>query len=894
MEEIKETISCEEFELMLVDNYEGLLTEEEKVAFKAHKKQCKKCKKSFKLFKEMMETLKNDSVDLPEGFHSRLMDKIGSECFFNDKVENEDSIIINDIEVIKTDLSEDIEKIEDTEAIEKMDTDLDENVIGEQNQEIENVDQVKEDLDNKEKISAFVTSFKDKAKGTVDFVVTSTEGVKEKVSEKVSEVVHNKDNENAEVQKVIKEEHTEEVAIVEAASIDTEEKVKTSFTDKITDFFGMKKKTLGFVVAACCCIIAVPIIASVMDFGVGSTGTDYAVESTGAETSNLMELAEDSESDLSDEVVAGGTTPQVSSAKASVDRAVFEKYVVDDSFKTGNFNLVYENNQKFANTLFAKINADENMRVLNEQLSKRESNSVGTTTYKQGDFFDIYGDDLESYNFNHNDIPYVVEEYNAHMISITNQINLLDDAKDNLSNKEASKLETEILLLESQRDAYMAEFQRIESSLGNYAYSITVSNYDNVWRDGFFTTIINDLTNSINFSFVLVLILFAITVILLILQKVFNQKIDEIDLKKHYSKFLKGALAITFLSTLIFVISSVFETYDSGYSTGVGILNDFLYTKDVTESATSEVDEVSNSAYSEYEEQVAYSGYVSLEIKNLQKASNSVDEIIDTYDVKVEDSSYSNGDFDYMYMTLRVPNDSYDEVYNKLLTLGTVVESNKSMENYTDTLTTLEFETSNLKNTIETYKDSVSDFTKADDIINIASTISSLEYDQYYNDTMALALQDKVDYSTINLTLAKTNSGIVFLQPSFYGDIIGTVFRIFAYILSFALLIFLPIIVIYLFNRIAIKVFKIVRFKKITSGDESKNPFVKIKNKVSKSNVIEETVVNSDTENLNNEIENNKESEVIENTDITVANTDTDDNLEVLNFSDKYAKDDEK
>ncbi len=930
MDENRKKLSCDEFEDLISGYYENEISEADRITFKEHKKECKNCKKSYKIFKEMMKTLATDEVELPEGLHSRLMEKIQKECFetisnneeatgvstleqvsIKDKIEEPVTVAVSVSDLVEKEVEtsnsfvanvKDLSEIkEETISVEPVITN--EPVLVDEVTTDEDIAtlQTKETSDKKEEALAFVNSVKGKVFEKVDMVVTSTEGVREKAFEKVNDVV-NKIDENKKV--VVSEDSEEEPNSSE----------KTSFFTKLSDMLGMKKKTLGIVATAFCAVIALPVIISVASLS--ESKGDYTASVENEPSTFASETAPVATSDTSSttNVEANKTLAKIPSnfkAGSSSKRASFEPYEVPDDFKTGSFNLVYENGQKFATGLFEDLNNDENVRVLNEQLSKRESYNIGTTTYTQGEFFSTYGDKVESYSFNQNDIPYIIEEYNAQMTAVTNQINLLESAKTyDLSNKEIDKLEMEIIELESYRDNLVENFQKVESNLGAYSYSVNVSNYNNVWRDGFFTTILNDVTSSINFTFIMIIVFFVITVILLILQKVFLEKIEELDLKKHYSNMLKAVLGVAGLVTLIFAIGSINQTYDRSYSTS--LFEQALYdlgfdgSKDMDYATTEEAaaDET-GTAMNDYEEQVAYSGFVKVDVKNLKNASKKVDEIVAEYELKVEDSNFSNGDDDYMYISLRVPNSSYDIVYNKLLELGTVIESSKSMENYTDTLNVIDTTVDNLDNTISTSKTSLRTFNKAQDIIDLSYTIKELEFEKYYNETMATYLQDKVDYSTINLTMAKNSTGLIFLQPSFYVNVLGTILRIFAYVLSFALLAFLPIFALYLYNRICIKVFKIVRFKKINGSNENENIFTKTKNKFSKKTVVEdvsdrdieevESVLTTDVEEVKTEVivEEPTEEKAIINESPIKSSVDAD-GIEVLSFKDKYAEEDEK
>ena len=74
-------MNCEAVREMLWAYLEKETTADEAVKIEEHLKTCADCRKELELQKEMMETLAGlPDVDLPEGYHAELMQKLQAEA----------------------------------------------------------------------------------------------------------------------------------------------------------------------------------------------------------------------------------------------------------------------------------------------------------------------------------------------------------------------------------------------------------------------------------------------------------------------------------------------------------------------------------------------------------------------------------------------------------------------------------------------------------------------------------------------------------------------------------------------------------------------------------------------------------------------------------------------
>jgi hypothetical protein len=184
-----------------------------------------------------------------------------------------------------------------------------------------------------------------------------------------------------------------------------------------------------------------------------------------------------------------------------------------------------------------------------------------------------------------------------------------------------------------------------------------------------------------------------------------------------------------------------------------GLLGSEMAKSSVTEDST--VQESS-------EDKIMKTGSVSVEVRDIPESLTSVRTLVGKYGGKVVSETDSGDGRDRsVYMTIRVDEDKYLDVYNELKELdGKLLNSSSNEEDVTQEYVDLQARLKNLQNTeeqlteilntAETVEDTLAVYTQ---LSNIRGQIESLQANIKY-------LDEKTDYSTISLAISQSLTGI--------------------------------------------------------------------------------------------------------------------------------------
>lgn len=150
-------------------------------------------------------------------------------------------------------------------------------------------------------------------------------------------------------------------------------------------------------------------------------------------------------------------------------------------------------------------------------------------------------------------------------------------------------------------------------------------------------------------------------------------------------------------------------------------------------------------------------GDMKIQVGDIKKAQNQVNEIIRKNNAYIQKEEFHNTDMDdNLTLTIRVPHKNFDALINSFSDgVGSVLSKNVSSDDVTEEYTDVAIKLANKKIYLEKYRDMLKKASTTKDMLEIQEKIRELEDEIDIAEGRLRFIDDRVNYSTLNLNLYK-------------------------------------------------------------------------------------------------------------------------------------------
>ncbi len=156
-------------------------------------------------------------------------------------------------------------------------------------------------------------------------------------------------------------------------------------------------------------------------------------------------------------------------------------------------------------------------------------------------------------------------------------------------------------------------------------------------------------------------------------------------------------------------------------------------------------------------QKIIKSGRIEIEVGDINKAQKIIIDNLKKLNAYKQAEFFSNSEEQEMLkMTIRVPNENFDNLLQSMDEgLGNVISKNVGTDDVTEEYTDVSIRLENKLTYLEKYRDLLKKSTNTKDILEIQENIRNLEEEIESSKGRLKFIDDKVKYSTIELTLIK-------------------------------------------------------------------------------------------------------------------------------------------
>ncbi|MFS4470478.1 DUF4349 domain-containing protein [Chryseobacterium sp. T20] len=150
-------------------------------------------------------------------------------------------------------------------------------------------------------------------------------------------------------------------------------------------------------------------------------------------------------------------------------------------------------------------------------------------------------------------------------------------------------------------------------------------------------------------------------------------------------------------------------------------------------------------------------GEMKIQVGDIKKTQNQVNEIIKKNNAYIQKEEFQNTDMDdNLSLIIRVPHKNFDALINSFSDgVGTVLSKNISSNDVTEEYTDVAIKLANKKIYLEKYRDMLKKAATTKDMLEIQENIRELEDEIDVSEGRLRFIDDRVNYSTLNLNLYK-------------------------------------------------------------------------------------------------------------------------------------------
>lgn len=182
--------------------------------------------------------------------------------------------------------------------------------------------------------------------------------------------------------------------------------------------------------------------------------------------------------------------------------------------------------------------------------------------------------------------------------------------------------------------------------------------------------------------------------------------------------------------------------------------------KNYAPSATSISNTIENKSEKDTDiisKKVIKNGNLTIQVGDVKKAQNQTTEILNKNQAYIQKEEFRNTDTDEnLNLVIRVPHKNFDALINSFSDgMGSVLSKNISSDDVTEEYTDVSIKLANKKIYLEKYRDMLKSASTTKDILEIQENIRELEDEIDVSEGRLRFIDDRVNYSTLNLSLYK-------------------------------------------------------------------------------------------------------------------------------------------
>jgi len=150
-------------------------------------------------------------------------------------------------------------------------------------------------------------------------------------------------------------------------------------------------------------------------------------------------------------------------------------------------------------------------------------------------------------------------------------------------------------------------------------------------------------------------------------------------------------------------------------------------------------------------------GDLDIQVGDIKKAHQQVNEIVKSNNAYIQTERFNNTDIDEkQFFTIRVPHKNFDALINSFSNgMGSVLSKNIASNDVTEEYTDVSIKLANKKIYLEKYRDMLRSAKTTKDMLEIQENIRELEDEIDVAEGRLRFIDDRVNYSTLNLMLYK-------------------------------------------------------------------------------------------------------------------------------------------
>lgn len=150
-------------------------------------------------------------------------------------------------------------------------------------------------------------------------------------------------------------------------------------------------------------------------------------------------------------------------------------------------------------------------------------------------------------------------------------------------------------------------------------------------------------------------------------------------------------------------------------------------------------------------------GEIEIQIGDIRKAQNQTTSIVKKNNAYIQTERFVNTDIDErLFLTIRVPHKNFDGLINSFSNgIGSVLSKSISSDDVTEEYTDVSIKLGNKKIYLEKYRDMLRSAKTTKDMLEIQENIRELEDEIDVSEGRLRFIDDRVNYSTLNLVLYK-------------------------------------------------------------------------------------------------------------------------------------------
>lgn len=154
---------------------------------------------------------------------------------------------------------------------------------------------------------------------------------------------------------------------------------------------------------------------------------------------------------------------------------------------------------------------------------------------------------------------------------------------------------------------------------------------------------------------------------------------------------------------------------------------------------------------------VIKNGDLDIQVGDIKKAHQQVNEIIKSNNAYIQTERFNNTDIDErQFFTIRVPHKNFDGLINSFSNgIGSILSKNIASDDVTEEYTDVSIKLANKKIYLEKYRDMLRSAKTTKDMLEIQENIRELEDEIDVAEGRLRFIDDRVNYSTLNLMLYK-------------------------------------------------------------------------------------------------------------------------------------------